>query len=154
MRNKSSSVGGVTSCRQDDRRVVVRFPAGALDYYLRLWCPPSLQVSGCVLSLLYKDCYKLLTLDRYWQVSEINLFQCYFIHHKSHMVWPGIESRPSRWEIGIKPPEPWHGPGSKWPWREAKPLTYTQVKNAWGFNPVRRMPTWRQACRIMKQFAL
>jgi hypothetical protein len=154
MRNGSSSVVGVTSYRQDHRRIVVRFPTGALGYYLRRWCPPCLQFSGCVLSLLFKDSYKLLTLDRYWQVSEINLFQCYFIHHKSHMVLPGIESKPSRWETGIKPPEPWHGPGSKWPWREAKPLTSMQVKNAWGFNPVPRMPFWRQPCLIVKQFAV
>jgi len=29
--------------------------------------------------------------------------QCYFGHHKSHTGWPGIESRPSKWEAGDRP---------------------------------------------------
>jgi hypothetical protein len=41
--------------------------------------------------------------------SGKNLSQCHFIHHKSHMDWPGIEPRPPRWEAGNYPPEPWHG---------------------------------------------
>jgi hypothetical protein len=32
--------------------------------------------------------------------SEKNLSQCYFVNHKSHMDWPGIEPAPSRWEAG------------------------------------------------------
>jgi hypothetical protein len=26
--------------------------------------------------------------------------QCHFVHHKSHMTWPGLEPGPSRWEAG------------------------------------------------------
>jgi hypothetical protein len=32
--------------------------------------------------------------------SEKNLSQRHFMHHKSHMDWPGCESGPPQWEAG------------------------------------------------------
>jgi hypothetical protein len=34
------------------------------------------------------------------EVLGEHLTLCHFAHHKAHMIWPGVEARATRWEVG------------------------------------------------------
>jgi hypothetical protein len=48
-------------------------------------------------------------LEEETKILGESLPQCRFIHHKSHMTSPGIETRPPRWEASNQPPQLRHG---------------------------------------------
>jgi hypothetical protein len=48
-------------------------------------------------------------LERETVVLGGNLAQCRFVHHKSHMTWPGIEFGVERWKACDQPPRLRHG---------------------------------------------
>jgi hypothetical protein len=41
-----------------------------------------------------------MRVDREIEILGENVPQCHFVHHKSHMTYPGIESGTTRCEIG------------------------------------------------------
>jgi hypothetical protein len=47
--------------------------------------------------------------EEYRSTRRKKLSQCHFVHHQSHVDWPGIEHGPPRWEADDWLPEPWHG---------------------------------------------
>jgi hypothetical protein len=71
-------------------------------------------VRRSLIDLLYKpgimdECREVggIRISRGDRSTRRKLAQGHFVHRKSHMIWPGIEPGPPRWEAGDRPPELW-----------------------------------------------
>jgi hypothetical protein len=53
-----------------------------------------------LVSRLYSVDDRMIGLAGETVVLEENTPQCHFSHQKSHTTWAGIESGPTRWEVG------------------------------------------------------
>jgi hypothetical protein len=42
-----------------------------------------------------------MRIGRRNEVLEENLPHCHFVYHKPHMIWPGLEPGPRRWEMRV-----------------------------------------------------